>query len=150
MAGNDPKKYAEKHWHKVNGKVYSLEETIYGGILVIMKGTKKAPRFIPMQFGKNGEIKDRVLQLKPGDRVKCRFAVRGVEYTGKWYTNLDLKDFSPWIVNEEKLKKQESLDKYKKDKDFEKGHNLFNPWGNEGLKPDSDNKTGEQNNRNIT
>lgn len=150
MSSPDPKKYAEKHWHKVNGKVHVLEETIYGGILVIIKGTKKAPRFIPMQFGKYDEVKDRALQLKVGDRIKCRFAVRGVENKGRWFVNLDLKDFSTWIVNEEKKKKADSLEKYVKQKQFEKGHNLFNPWDDPPPNPDVFNKLNSTNSNNIT
>lgn len=130
----DTKKYVEKHWSKVNGKVHLIEETIYGHLLVIVKGGKH-PRYLAMQFGKNSPITQQATKLSKGDRVKCRYLPKSTEYKGKWYTNLELKDISPWPVNEDKLKKKAAMEKIKENSQYGQGKNLFNSWENEELNP---------------
>jgi len=122
-------KYIEKSWHKINGHVHVVEETIYGAVVVLKKGGK-VPRFIPLTVGKNnGELYEHAKALKKGDRVKCRFLATGAEHKGRWYANLNLKEILPWPVGENKKKKHDAQEKQRVDSAYNKGTNLFS-WGN--------------------
>lgn len=123
------KKYIEKSWHKINGIVHVVEETIYGAVLVLKKGGK-APRYIPLTVGKNnGELYEQARVLKKGDRVKCRFLPTGAEHKGRWYANLNLKEILPWPVGENKKKKMDAQEKQNAESEYKKGATLFS-WGN--------------------
>lgn len=107
---DDIKKHIAKNYKKENGKVFIIEETTYGYILVIVK-TGKIKRHIAFQCNKSSDAYEKIKNLKKHDRVKCRFMIRSTEYNKRWYTNLELKDIAEWKVNEKKLAADERLKK---------------------------------------
>jgi hypothetical protein len=101
-------KIAKKSQFKLRGVVCDIS-TQKGKFVEIclQKGTKDKKKFYVFQCG--GKIADRVRHLALGSRLKVWFTIKSSQWNGKWFTNLELQDFTQWIVNEDKLNKEKAL-----------------------------------------
>lgn len=102
----DPKVFALKTMHKLNGIVFEISDVNANMInLVISKKKNRYVRFIAF-----GDMAKKVKeQFKIKDRIKIRFYATSKKYGERWYTDLVVYEVSVWKKNEKKLAIQASL-----------------------------------------
>jgi hypothetical protein len=105
----DIDKIVKKNQFKLRGVLFDI--SIAKGKFVeisLQKGTKDKKKTYIFQCG--GKMGDRVRHLTKGTRLKVWFTIRCSQWEGRWFTNLVLEDFDSWLLNEDKINKQQAID----------------------------------------
>lgn len=110
-------KIAKKSQFKLRGIVcdISIQKEKFIEIC-LQKGAKNKRKVYAFQC--SGKLGDRVRHLALGSRVKVWFTIKCTQWNGKWFTNLELQDYSDWVVNEDKKKKQAAIDFKRKESEY--------------------------------
>jgi len=105
MDSKELEKINKKRLFKIRCKIQEIKSP-YRGVLNVLcyKGTgSKKKLFI---FTAWGEMHNQIRPLLKDSRVKFWFDIKTKEYNGKYYTELEVKHWEHWIVNEDKVKKE--------------------------------------------
>jgi hypothetical protein len=108
-------KIAKKRWYKLRGVISAIELHGKGNSItnvLISKGSGKAKKLY--YFTSYGVKALELAKLSKGFRIKVWFSIVTNEHNGKYYPNLKIESFEHWIVNEEKIKKQQKIEELAK------------------------------------
>lgn len=103
-------KLAKKRQFKLRGVVASVQicgaNSTYVNILISKGQGEKKKLFY---FSAYGKVAMELSKISKGFRIKMWFTIKTNEHNGKYYTNLNIESFEHWVINEEKLKKQQRI-----------------------------------------
>lgn len=98
-------KINKKRLFKIRCKIQEIKSP-YRGVLNVLcyKGAGAKKKLF--MFSAFGDMHNQIRPLLKDSRVKLWFDIKTKEYMGKYYTELEIKHWEYWQVNEDKLKKE--------------------------------------------
>ena len=120
----DLNKIIKKSQYKFRGVLVSFS-FVSGMVAQVLMSKGQGKKKKTICFRAAGDTAFKLSQVEPKSRLKVWFTISSIEVNNRWYTNLEIKDFESWAVNEDKLKKEAAMKQKAKTQIYEQS--LFKP-----------------------
>ena len=120
----DLNKIIKKSQYKFRGVLVSFS-FVSGMVAQVLMNKGQGKKKKTTCFRAAGDTAFKLSKIEPKSRLKVWFTISSIDVNNRWYTNLEIKDFESWAVNEDKLKKEAAMKQKAKTQIYEQS--LFKP-----------------------